>query len=170
MHANYTVALFPSMKMSNCLPITIRIDVDDEKTPFSILLKEGESLNVHLCRSKLKLCKIHIINYLGASWVGAIEWDKIVDQKLETDKIEMTIAPTNEMAVFGKHLSVYLSYKQPNEFTFYSPYWLVNKSGQPIKIRSNLTHRTFDIPDDTILLFDYKKVNKNNKVIYFFND
>lgn len=46
----------------------------------------------------------------------------------------------------------------------YSPYWLVNKSGQPIKIKSNDTQRIFDIPDDFILFFDYKTISKRNKV------
>ena len=82
----------------------------------------------------------------------------------------MAVVPDTEMAISGKHLSVYVSYKQPNEFVFYCPYWLVNKSGQPIKVRSKITHRTFDIPDDTILLFDYKKTNKNNKVMMNVNE
>jgi vacuolar protein sorting-associated protein 13A/C len=169
MHANYTVALYPSLKISNCLPINLRIDLNDEITPYSILIKDGENLNVHLSRTKLKQCKVHIVNYLGVSWVGTINWDW---NKLEsdTDKIEMDIVPNAEMALSDKHLTICVGYKQPNEFTFYCPYWLVNKSGQPIKVRSVKTHRTFDIPDDTILLFDYKRVDKNNKVVMNVND
>jgi vacuolar protein sorting-associated protein 13A/C len=170
MHANYIVALYPSMKISNCLPINVRIDLDDEQTPYSILIKDGENLNVHLSRAKLKQCKIHVVNYLGASWVGTINWEKMIEEKLQTEKIEMTIVPNAEFALSDKHLAICIGYKQPNEFTFYCPYWLVNKSGQPIKIRSIKTHRTFDIPDDSILLFDFKKVDKDNKVIMNVND
>jgi hypothetical protein len=172
MHANYTVALYPTLKISNCLPIQIRIDVDPAN---SILVNEGENLNVHFSRDRLKSCKICIVNYLGADWVAQIDWDRIGaaadgDNQLKSEKIEMTIVPNTEMTIQDKHLSVHVAYTKPNEFLFYCPYWLVNKSGQPIKIRSNLTDRTFVIPDDTILLFDYKKVNKNNKVMMNVNN
>jgi hypothetical protein len=163
MHANYKVSLYPSLKISNCLPISIRLDIDDDK-PFSTSLEAGENLNVHLCRSKLKYCKVHILNYLSTSWVGEVNWNKFLEEGVETDRIEMSIAPTTEMQVSGKHLSVYVSFVKPNEFTFYCPYWLVNKSGQQVKIRSCDNLRTFEIPDEQILMFDFKKVNKNNKV------
>ena len=87
MHANYTVALYPSMKISNCLPIHLRFDVESN---LSILVKDGESLNVHLDRSKLKQCKLHVTDYLGVSWVGVVDWERITrnaNADLETEKV-----------------------------------------------------------------------------------
>lgn len=63
-----------------------------------------------------------------------------------------------------KCTEIYINVKKPNEFTFYSPYWLLNKSGQPISIKSLDCPKIFRIPDDNILLFDFKDITKKNRV------
>jgi hypothetical protein len=163
MSANRRICLYSPVKIYNSLPLSIRIDIDDESS-YSTLIKPGESLNIHLSLSKLNNCRVHVINYLGINWQASIDWSKFINQLSKTIKLDMILTPTNELSVSDKHLSIYLNFKIPNVFTFYCPYWLVNKSGQQIKLRSSDTQRKFEIPDDSILLFDYKKESKNNKV------
>ena len=163
MHANYKVLLFSPLKLINTLPFEFRIDIDNEAT-YSTQIQSGESLYIHLKLSKLSSFQIHVNEYLGTSWVGKINWPKYIDSKVENQKLEMILAPTNELYVSGKHLSIYIHFIRPNEFTFYSPYWLVNKSGMPINIRSSHSPKIFNIPEDEILLFDFKDPLKKNKV------
>jgi len=163
MHANYKVKLFSPLKLINTLPFEFRVDIDNEGT-FSTEIKSGETLYIHLQLSKLTHFQIHVANYLGNSWVGKINWPGLIQSKTENEKLEMTLAPTTELYVSNKHLSLYIHFKQPNEFTFYSPYWLVNKSGEPINVRSCDSLRIFNIPDDTIVLFDFKDSLKKNKM------
>jgi hypothetical protein len=33
-------------------------------------------------------------------------------------------------------LSLHIAYKKPNQYMIYSPYWLVNKSGQQLQLRA----------------------------------
>lgn len=120
------------------MPLAIRFDVHDQGQRFSTQLEPGENLNIHLSCATLRQCKVHVINYLNTSWVGEIDWLEFTEFKQEILKLDMRIAPTTEMQVSGKHLRIYVSYKKPNEFMIYSPYWLVNKSGQPIKIKVTL--------------------------------
>lgn len=123
------------INLTNCLPLAVRFDVYNQGERFSAELEPGENFNIHLSSSMLGQCKLHVINYLNTSWVGDINWLEFTELKQETLKLDMRIAPTTEMQVSGKHLRIYVSYKKPNEFMIYSPYWLVNKSGQPIKIK-----------------------------------
>ncbi|CAF0714006.1 unnamed protein product [Brachionus calyciflorus] len=166
MHANYKVCLYTPIKLINSLPFQIRIDIDrDGEVLFNPTLEPGDSLNLNLRPESLSSCKIHLINYLNVSWLGLVNLNKLIETKDEVLKIEMNVAPTNEMEVRSKHPSVSVSYKQPNEFMFYCPYWLINKSGQPITIKTvESKPRYFDIPDDSILLFDYRYIDKDNKV------
>jgi hypothetical protein len=147
MHANYRVALYSPVKILNCLPFTVRLDVDDRPDD-KLLLGAGEVLNVHVSRERLQACTLNVADYLGASWVGVVDLTAFVAKPDgdgagtavgEVMKLELTVAPTNEMAITGKHLTVYLSFKKPNEFMLFSPYWLINKSGQQIKIRVSLS-------------------------------
>ena len=170
MHANYKVMLYSPIKLCNVLPFQFRIDIDNEDS-YSTVINSGESLYIHLQLSKLASFKVHVINYLNTSWMGKINWPKLFDlhNSPETrgdEKLEMTLAPTTEIFVSGKHLTIYINYTRPNEFTFYSPYWFVNKSGQPIQIKSMDSPRIFNIPDEMILLFDFKHAASNkNKVV-----
>ena len=152
MHANFKVSLFSPIKLSNCLPFNIRVDVSNQVSSdldgqsqllnsqpqlYSASIDSGEASYIHLSRKSLENFKVHIIDYLGVSWIGGLNLNQLTDFKKETVKVEMRIAPTIETQVSGKHLNIYASIKAPNEFTFYAPYWLVNKSGQPIKLRVN---------------------------------
>ena len=139
MHANYKVAIYTPIRLVNFLPLQIRLDIDqNNQTVFNPTLEPGDSLNLNLSLSSLASCKIHIANYLNATWLGRIDLNKQINTKEEIAKVDMVVQPTTEMLVINKHLSICVSFKQPNEFTFYCPYWLINKSGQPIKIRVSL--------------------------------
>ncbi len=141
MSANRRVCLYAPIKIYNSLPFSVRIDIDDV-SPCN-MIEPGEVLNIHLSIKKLNTCRIHI-SYLNVNWQGVLNWSKFVNNrgelvpKIEPEKINMVLSPTTELSVADKHLTVYLSFAMPNAFTFYSPYWLVNKSGQPIKIRVSL--------------------------------
>lgn len=127
--------LYSPISLTNCLPISFRFDVYNKDQRYCSQLEPGENFNINLSVNTMRQCKLHIINYLNASWLGDIDWSDFTEKNQETLKLDMRIAPTTEMQVSGKHLRIYISYKKPNEFTVYSPYWLVNKSGQPIKIK-----------------------------------
>lgn len=136
------VILNSPINLTNCLPLAVRFDVYNKEERYSAEIEPGENFNIHLSSSMLGQCKLHVINYLNTSWVGDINWLEFTEFKQETLKLDMRIAPTTEMQVSGKHLRIYVSYKKPNEFMIYSPYWLVNKSGQPIKIKVHNKLRT----------------------------
>ena len=143
----------------------------------------GQILNVHMSLTHLRLVKIHVTNYLGTNWMGLLDLTRLVPKKQqqqeaqrangngngngaaadrEAFRLEMRVSPTNEMHIADKRLSIYVSFKQPNEFVLYSPYWLINKSGHHVRISSD--HRIFDLSDETTLLFDYRNESKNNRV------
>ena len=106
MHANHRDCLYSPIKISNCLPMTLRFDLDDElnksdeqSSTFNSLINPGENLNIHLILKKLVSCKVHISNYLNASWLGVIDWSKLMNDKTDTYRLDMTIAPTTEMQI-----------------------------------------------------------------------
>lgn len=155
--------VFSPLKLINTLPFKFRIDIDNEST-YCTEIKSGESLYIHLRLSQLTKFQVHVSDYLDTSWVGKINWPKLIDSQVENERLEMVLAPTNELLVSGKHLTIYINYKKPNEFTFYSPYWLLNKTGQQINLKSSDSPRVFNIPVDTILLFDFKDPKRKNEV------
>ncbi len=109
-------------------------------------------------------CKLHIINYLNTTWMGRLNFKNLINDQLDVDVICMDVAPSlNAMYVTNRHLSLHIAYKKPNQYTIYSPYWVVNKSGQQLQLRATKSSKVFDMPDEAILLFDFKQSKKTNR-------
>ena len=136
MHANYRVMLYTSIRLVNSLPFMIRVDVDqDKKVLFNPIMEPGDILNLNLDPKNVSSIRIHLLNYLNRSWYGKMDIAQLIQSKDQVYKIKMNLSPTTEMLVTDKHLNLCVTYNHPNEFIIYSPYWLINKSGLPIKIR-----------------------------------
>ena len=170
MHANHRVILFTPIKLYNCLPFDIRIDIytqdNAQDSAYSTQLKQSENIHINLEYKKLDKFKLVIHDYLKLDWNTTLAWSSIIESNEEIHKLEFNLIPTTETQVSSKQLNLYLSYKKPNEYTLYSPYWLINKSGKPLLIKSvDTPTRVYHLYDETILMFDFKNYIKKKNLI-----
>jgi hypothetical protein len=170
MHANHRVILFTPIKLYNCLPFDIRIDIytqdNAQDSAYSTQLKQSENIHINLEYKKLDKFKLVIHDYLNLDWNTTLAWSSIIESNEEMHKLEFNLIPTTETQVSSKQLNLYLSYKKPNEYTLYSPYWLINKSGKPLLIKSvDTPTRVYHLYDETILMFDFKNYIKKKNLI-----
>lgn len=136
LNCNYRCILHVPITILNSLPFVIRLNID-EKPYNSSDIKPGESLNLHLPREHASNCKIHVYQYLRCNWIGQLNLSDLEAFKRDDRKpIRMDKAPDSSVVeVDNKHLNIYVHYKLPNQFSLYSPYWIVNKTGKMLKIK-----------------------------------
>lgn len=155
MHCNYRILLYTPIVLVNSLPFSIRFDIDEQKSN-SKTVESGHTLNICLPIEKLRNCKLYVDNYLGESWLGSL---KLNESKKDNNILELNVSPSSSTpnVIINKHLKIHSSHESPNEHIFYSPYWIINKTGLNLRIKAVHSQIIFDVPsDENIVLFDIK--------------
>ena len=170
MHANYKVSLFSPIKLYNCLPFDVRVQIYGQEenhirpVECTTELKSGENFHINMSLNKLDKFNLHVENYLNGSWDYDLNWKKIISSNNDNHFIDFKMIPGEGIIRSATELNAYLNFKKPNEFTLYSPYWLVNKSGLSIHLKAIDDDNVYELNDDKIVLFDFKHMNKKNYV------
>jgi hypothetical protein len=121
MNTNFNIILYAPFTLINNLPFVLRFDIGD-KSHNSKEIKPGQSLNIYLPKNDLKVCNLQA-QYLETTWVGGIDLDSARHSDLLSRMIVMDISQNNNnMFVRNKHLNIHVSYEEPNQLSFYSPY------------------------------------------------
>ncbi|XP_063238425.1 intermembrane lipid transfer protein VPS13A-like [Bacillus rossius redtenbacheri] len=149
---NYLVKLLPPLAIHNSLPYAVEIKIPAIR--YEVRIEAGEKTNVYF----LNLLKMHKIcvevpQYLGSPWSGSFS--------LTPDLEEKTIAMTTEYDTEGGNKQLGLSLRVDRAGTcalhLHAPYWIINKTGLPLQIRSSLSDVVYEASGEEPLLFCYKK-------------
>ena len=137
MNTNFNVILYAPFTLVNNLPFILRFDIDD-KSSNSKEIKPGQSLNIYLPKNDLKTCKLQA-QYLETTWVGDFVFKSVRNPDVYPTMIKMDISQNNNnMYVSNKHLNIHFSFEEPNELSFYCPYWIINKTGKSLQMRVSI--------------------------------
>lgn len=140
---NYKIVLTNPVILFNVLPFKIRLDVISPGHDDKLEVQPGQSLTIHICKAHLTNCNIHVSNYWGVNWVGRLDVKSLMadaenehERESERSVIDLSIAPSSEpVQKLMKYLHIHVNVKKPNEITLFSPYWIINKTGQHLHIR-----------------------------------
>ena len=142
---NYRIVLINPVILFNVLPFKIRLDVFVAGKEDKLEMQPGQSITIHASKDFLDNCKIHVGNYSALDWFGSLDIKRLLaaesaggagGEMESKNVIDMSIAPScvpDGKTV--KYLHIHWNVKKPNEITLFSPYWIVNKTGQNLQIR-----------------------------------
>ncbi|XP_066252577.1 intermembrane lipid transfer protein VPS13A-like [Euwallacea similis] len=149
---NYLITLLPPLTVQNYLPYAL--EVKNLALKQAAKAEPGEKCSIYsldLTRDQKFAIKI---TYNTLTWTGQLSVTGHLDDKL----ILMSSDQKSERN------DVYINVKCEREgscnLIFYSPYWIVNKTGLPLKVKASNSPNIQDCPNDDILLFSYKRHSK----------
>ncbi|XP_036365427.1 vacuolar protein sorting-associated protein 13A [Octopus sinensis] len=120
----YTLHLWPTVIIHNLLPMTIRCLL--ENTSEDLELKVGENsplFNACIGTSKLE---VRIPEYQGSEWIGSRTLEMNIPELSQWTFKSSNSDLVMDMGLHNKTGSGSLA------MTFYSPYWMINKTGQDL--------------------------------------
>ncbi|GAB1605843.1 Hypothetical predicted protein [Argonauta hians] len=151
---SYSLHLWPTVIIHNLLPMTIRCVLQD--TSEDLELKAGENSPLfNACIGKSVL-EVKIPDYQGCEWIGS--------RTLEMNIPELSLW-TFKCSNQDLYLDMGLHSKTGSgslAMTFYSPYWMINKTGQDLYYKSTEISDVLKHPADVkdAILFSFKSKSK----------
>lgn len=146
----YTLHLRPTVIVHNLLPMTIRCLL--QGTSEDVELKPGENTPLFNACIGTSSLEVKIPNYQGNEWIGT--------RTLVMDMPDLSLwtfkCSNNDLTMdMGLH---YKAVGGSLDMTFYSPYWMINKTGQDIVYKSSDSedHISHPADHDDIILFSFK--------------
>ncbi|XP_042202978.1 vacuolar protein sorting-associated protein 13C-like isoform X2 [Homarus americanus] len=150
---NYTLRLSPPLTLHNHLPCTLivtnpvlaqplTLDPGAPTTLYKVNLEEKVSLQVQVC------------NYLGSDWEGSLE----IGAEKGDDHRTLTLSHGDGNARRKLEVALYTVREGSISVYVYAPYWIVNKTGLPLRIRGSRSKVIYDLNgSEDIVLFRYKR-------------
>ncbi|KAH1005296.1 hypothetical protein HUJ04_006309 [Dendroctonus ponderosae] len=149
---NYLVKLLPPLTVQNFLPYTL--EVANVSLKQGVQAEPGEKCSIYsLDLSKDQKLALKM-TYNTLTWTGQLTVTGHLDDKL----IVMVSDQKSERK--DMQINVKCDREGGCNLLFYSPYWIVNKTGLPLKVKASLAQNVQDCPNDDILLFAYKRHSK----------
>ncbi|XP_060526445.1 intermembrane lipid transfer protein VPS13C-like isoform X2 [Cylas formicarius] len=146
---NYVVRLLPPLVVHNFLPYTL--EVENVALRQAVKAEPGENCSVYSLDLSVDHKLAIKITYDSLAWTGHMTVTGHLDEKI----VLMISDQKDEI----RDLSVNVKCEREGSFNliFYAPYWIVNKTGLPLKIKASSSHSIHECPNDDILLFTYKR-------------
>ncbi|XP_030755861.1 vacuolar protein sorting-associated protein 13A-like [Sitophilus oryzae] len=146
---NYVIRLLPPLTVHNFLPYAL--EVENITLKQAVKAEPGEKCSVYsldLTKDQKLAVKV---TYNSSIWTGHVTVTGHLDEKvvlLSSDQKDET-----------KDLTINIKCDREGScnLIFYAPYWIVNKTGLPLKIKASSSLTINDCPNDDILLFTYKR-------------
>lgn len=126
----YLISIVPPIVFDNKLPFVI--DVDVPSIDYEVRIEPGERINVYSikCDNDTTI-NFKIKNYLGAQWAGTFKLNSELERKL----IKMFADGDTDAVWRPFMLCVELNKLSSWTVVIYSEYWIINKTGLPLKIQ-----------------------------------
>ncbi|XP_053597427.1 intermembrane lipid transfer protein VPS13A [Microplitis demolitor] len=147
----YLISIVPPLLFDNKLPFVIDIDVPSIN--YQVRIEPGERINVYSIKcDNDTTVNFKIKNYLGAQWAGTFKLNSELERKL----VKM-FADGDTDAVWRPFvLCVELNKVSSWTVVIYAEYWIINKTGLPLKIQETLSN-IVEIPGEDLIVFSQKK-------------
>ncbi|CAL4158065.1 unnamed protein product, partial [Meganyctiphanes norvegica] len=150
---NYCLCVVPPLCLYNHLPHTLSVTHSSLVLPLT--LDPGQQSTFYKVDMKEKvMIHIEVNNYKGIDWKGVID----ISMCKEDDQRTLTLCSDNGDTREKLEVGIYISCSGTTSIYVYSPYWIVNKTGLPLKIRGSRSKAIYSSAgQDEILLFRYKR-------------
>ncbi|KAL1509464.1 hypothetical protein ABEB36_004192 [Hypothenemus hampei] len=149
---NYVIRLLPPLTIQNFLPYTL--EVENVALQNRVKAEPGEKISMYSLNLTADQKFALTMTYNTLTWQGQLNLTGHLDDKL----ILMVSDQKSERK------DVYINVKCEKELSFdlifYSSYWIVNKTGLPLRIKASSSQNIQECPNDEILLFSYKRLSK----------
>ncbi|XP_050293548.1 intermembrane lipid transfer protein VPS13C-like [Anthonomus grandis grandis] len=151
---NYLIKLLPPLTVQNFLPYTL--EVENVSLKQVVKADPGEKCSIYsldLSRDEKFAIKM---TYNNITWSGTLNVTGHLDDKL------IPMLSDQNPACKTVHINVKCERDGTCKLIFYSPYWIVNKTGLPLKIKASHAQNVQECPNNDILLFTYKRHSKQS--------
>ncbi|KAJ8960584.1 hypothetical protein NQ318_013873 [Aromia moschata] len=146
---NYVIHLLPPLIIHNYLPYTlevlnvglkqvVKVEPGEQNSVYSLDFSRDEKLLIRVKRDSV-------------TWSGNLNLTRHLDEKI--------IVLNTESKEDMKNLAINVKSDREGSCNlfFYTPYWIVNKTGLPLQIKAAASNSLHEIVNEDILLFTYKR-------------
>lgn len=133
----YLISIIPPIIFDNKLPFVVDINVPS--VDYEIRIEPGERINVYSIKCDVDTTvNFKIQNYLGTQWAGTFKLNGELERKL----VKM-FADGDTDAVWRPFV-LCVELNKTNSWTviIYAEYWIINKTGLPLKVQVNFLKLT----------------------------
>lgn len=153
---NYVIHLLPPLILHNFLPYVIQVQNVDLKQHMKI--ESGEKTSVY-CLNLNKDQKLLIkVFYQNSTWSGYLNLTPHLCEKI----VSLNCEGKSEGS--WKHFAINVKVEREGSCNlfFYTPYWIVNKTGLPVNIKTSSGNLIQESCNEDIVLFNFKKQGKQS--------
>lgn len=154
----YLIKILPPIIFDNKLPFVVDISVP--MINYNIRIEPGEKINVYTIKcDNDTVINFKIQNYLGTQWSGTFKINSEFERKL----VKMFADGESDNNVW-RPLVLCVELNKIGSWTIviYAEYWIINKTGLPLKLQEYQETITniIDIPGEDLIVFSQKKTPK----------
>ncbi|XP_028982314.1 vacuolar protein sorting-associated protein 13A [Diachasma alloeum] len=147
----YLITVVPPLVFDNKLPFVVDINVPSIE--YEVRIEPGQRINVYNIRCDADTTvNFKIQNYLASQWAGTFKLNSELERKL----VKMFADGETDAVWRPFVLCVELNKATSWTVVIYSEYWIINKTGLPLKIQETLSN-TVEIPDEELIVFSQRK-------------
>lgn len=142
---NYLLRVLPPLAFYNRLPYAIEISI--QALNYKVRIEAGERIYTYIV-NLLQAHRIHVnIFYMEQQWSGSFNLTPDVDNK----KVNMT--PDSDVEGGNKKLFVAVKVERNESWEVYvhAPYWIINKTGLPLQLKSSGSDIVYNISEQAVL-------------------
>ncbi|XP_044757951.1 vacuolar protein sorting-associated protein 13A-like [Coccinella septempunctata] len=146
---NYIITLLPPLVINNYLPYAITITSDVSKQNTKIEPGEKSSIyNLDISNDQ----KLFVnVKWGSETWVGFFTLTTHLDEKFFV--LTSSTSTSNKLLA----LNVRAERERSCQIFIYTSYWIVNKTGLPLKMKASASNTVMESNPNDILLFTYKR-------------
>ncbi|XP_011303575.1 vacuolar protein sorting-associated protein 13C [Fopius arisanus] len=147
----YLITIVPPLVFDNKLPFVVDINVPSIE--YEVRIEPGQRIDVYNIRCDADTTiNFKIQNYLSTQWAGTFKLSSELDRKL----VKMFADGETDAVWRPFVLCVELNKSTSWTVVIYSEYWIINKTGLPLKLQETLSN-TVEIPDEELIVFSQRK-------------
>ncbi|KAK9875024.1 hypothetical protein WA026_005834 [Henosepilachna vigintioctopunctata] len=144
---NYIISLLPPLVITNCLPYAITLQ--NQVLKQTIRIEPGEKTSVYNLDITLDQKFSIDVKCSTDVWRGFFTLTPHLDEKF--------FVLTSSGSSKGLALNVRSEREKSCQIYIYASYWIVNKTGLPLKMRAYASNSVLESNSEEILLFTYKR-------------
>lgn len=148
---NYIIHILPPLIFINFLPYAL--DVENTSLKQQIKVDPGEKHSVYSLNLTKELKLLIKMKYDGMMWSGTFHYTPQFEEKIVT-------LSTEEKGSQQILINVKAERENSCKIFFYSTYWIVNKTGLPLHIKTSTSNFIYETTEEGVTLFSFKRHGK----------
>lgn len=148
---NYIIHILPPLVFHNFLPYAL--EVENTTLKQQIKVDPGERNSVYSLDLTKEIKLVIRMKYNGLTWSGTFHYTPQLEEKIVT-------LSTEEKGGMQVLVNVKVERENSCKIFFYSTYWIVNKTGLPLHIKTSTSNTVYECSEEDIILFSFKRHGK----------